>query len=153
MLWTVTRREAIGILLAHYQDVQFGLWDSRSGGDGVPIQCNVARHPSYRRIAQLLPLLRQAEPRAWRAVVATYVYPSFRRRGWCARCGAVVPPEQIGEVHRHGRKVVALQARMIRTPLYPVESADVERAIRWLDEQWGGAVYVPDELRDVAAVA
>ena len=46
-----------------------------------------------------------------------------------------------------------IQAKMVRTPLYPVEPVDVERAIRWLDEQWGGAVYVPDELRDVAAVA
>ena len=86
-------------------------------------------------------------------MVATFVYPSFRRRGWCPRFGAIVPPDRIGEVHKHGQKTVALQARMIRTPLYPVESADVEQAIRWLDKQWGGAVYVPDELRDVAAVA
>ena len=149
----MTRREAIGILLAHYADVMNGLWDDRSSGDGVPIQCAVARHPSYRRLARLLPLLRQAEPRAWRAVVATFVYPSFRRRGWCSRCDAVVPPEQIGQLHRHGRKGVALQARMIRTPLYPVEPADVERAIRWLDESWAGAVFVPDELRELVHVA
>lgn len=70
--------------------------------------------------------------------------PSLRR---------VAPPDRIGEVHKHGQKAVALQARMIRTPLYPVEQADVESALRWLDEQWGGAVYVPDELRNVAAVA
>ena len=57
----MTRREAIGILLAHYQDVMFGLRDSRSGGDGVPIMCSVARHPSYLRLAELLPLPRQAE--------------------------------------------------------------------------------------------
>jgi hypothetical protein len=151
--WRVTRREAIGILLAHYQDVMFGLRDSRSGGDGVPIMCSVARHPSYLRLAELLPLLRQAEPRAWRAVVATFVYPSFRRRAWCPRCGAVAPPDRIGQVHKHGQKAVALQARMIRTPLYPVEQAHVENALRWLNEQWGGAVYVPDELRNVAAVA
>ena len=48
---------------------------------------------------------------------------------------------------------MALVPRMIRVPLYPVEQADVERAVAWLDEQWGGAVYVPDELREVAAVA
>ena len=57
-------------------------------------------------------------------------------------------------MHKHGSRTVALQARMIRTPLYPVEPVDVERAIRWLDESCPpGAVYVPDELRDVAAVA
>ena len=109
----------------------------------MPIQCSVARHPSYRRLAGLLPLLRQAEPRAWRAVVATFVYPSYRRRGWCSRCGAIVPPEYIGQVHRHGRRAVAVQARMIRVPLYPVEQADVERAIRWLDEHWTGTVSSP----------
>lgn len=57
-------------------------------------------------------------------------------------------------MHKHGSRTVALQARMIRTPLYPVEPVDVERAIRWLDESCPPArLYVPDELRDVAAVA
>jgi hypothetical protein len=46
-------------------------------------------------------------------------------------------------VHKNGQKAVALQAKMVRTPLYPVEHDDVERAIRWLDEHWDGAVYVP----------
>ena len=56
-------------------------------------------------------------------------------------------------MHKHDSRTLALQARMIRVPLNPVEPVDVERAVRWLDESWGGAVYVPDELRDVAAVA
>ena len=42
---------------------------------------------------------------------------------------------------------------MIRVPLDPVEQVDVERAIRWLDLQWGGAVFIPDELRGVVQVA
>ena len=41
---------------------------------------------------------------------------------------------------------------MVRVPLYAVDEVDVARAVRWLDQHWGGAVFIPDELRDVAAV-
>ena len=70
----------------------------------------------------------------------------------CPRCRGVASPEHVGQLHKH-RRAVALVPRMIRVPLYPVAAVDVERAVRWLDEHWGDAVFIPDELRDVAAVA
>jgi hypothetical protein len=34
-----------------------------------------------------------------------------------------------------------------------VESGDVDRAIGWLDVNWRGGVFVPDELLPLVAVA
>jgi hypothetical protein len=42
---------------------------------------------------------------------------------------------------------------MVRVPRYPVAEADVARAVAWLEEHWAGGVFIPDELRAVAAVA
>ena len=115
--------------------------------------CSVWNSPSYRRLEALLPQLRRAEPRAWKACFALYEHPSYRRRAWCPRCHGVTSPEHVGQLHKH-RRAVALVPKMIRVPLYPVEQADVERAVSWLDVHWGsGVVVVPGELRDVAAVA
>ena len=114
--------------------------------------CSVWNSPPYRRLERLLPRLRSAEPLAWRVVHALYEQPSFRRRAWRPRCHGVTSPEHVGQLHKH-RRAVALVPRMIRVPLYPVAAVDVERAVRWLDEHWGDAVFIPDELRDVAAVA
>ena len=68
-------------------------------------------------------------------------------------CCAVASPDHIGLVHRRGRRTVPLVPRTVRVPLYQVAEVDVARAVRWLDEHWGGGVFIPDELRDVAAVA
>ena len=57
------------------------------------------------------------------------------------------------QVHRYGSRAVTLQGRMVRVPLFPVEQADMELAIRWLDQHWCGGGVHPHELRDVAAVA
>jgi hypothetical protein len=42
---------------------------------------------------------------------------------------------------------------MVRVPLYPVRSHDVDEAIGWLDDHWRGGVFVPDELLPLVAVA
>jgi hypothetical protein len=115
--------------------------------------CSVWRHPSFQQLERLLPQLRRAEPTAWRAVHALYEQPSFRRRAWCPRCGKVAPPDRVGQVHRHGHRTVPLQPRMVRVPRYPVAEADAIRAVAWLEGHWAGGVFIPDELRDVAAVA
>lgn len=141
------------VLLAHLQDTRAGLWDARSGGDGLPVMCSVWRHPSFQQLERLLPQLRRAEPTAWRAVHALYEQPSFRRRASCPRCGAVAPPGRVGQVHRHGQRAVPLQPRMVRVPRYPVAEADAIRAVAWLEGHWAGGVFIPDELRDGAAVA
>jgi hypothetical protein len=148
----VSRRERIVVLLDHYHDVQRGLWDGRADGGGVPLMCSVWNTPAYQRLEVLLRQLRRAEPRAWRAVYATYSEPSFRRRAWCSSCDGVAPPEHVGGLHTHGRTVTVLHSRMVRVPLLPVEDVDVDIAVDWLEAHWAGGVFVPTELLGVAAV-
>jgi hypothetical protein len=153
MLRVVSRREAITVMLLHLADVRHGLWDGRAEGGGTLLMCSVWNSPAYRRLEALLPQLRRDDPGAWRASYAMFEQPSFRPRAWCPRCHGVTSPEHVGQLHKH-RRAVALVPRMIRVPLFPVAEVDVERAVSWLDEHWGsGAVTLPDELRDVAAVA
>jgi hypothetical protein len=109
--------------------------------------------PAYQELERLLPLLRADAPAAHKAVVAMFVYLSFRRRAVCPRCGAVAPPHAIGQPHRHGRKTVALVPRMVRVPMFPVEDEDVEAAVAWLEAHWRGEPFIPEELQGVAAVA
>ena len=147
------RGEAIRVLLLHLADVRSGLWEAGADGGGVRLMCSVWNSPAYQRLERLLPKLRREEPRAWRALHATFEQPEFRRRAVCPRCDGVEPPDHVGRTHQHGRRVVTLAPRMVRQPLYPVERADVERGVAWLERNWAGGVFVPDELRDVAAVA
>jgi hypothetical protein len=42
---------------------------------------------------------------------------------------------------------------MVRVPLYPVEQADVDGAIGWLDDHWHGGVFLPDELLPLVTAA
>jgi hypothetical protein len=42
---------------------------------------------------------------------------------------------------------------MVRAPRYPVAEADAARAVAWLEAHWSGGVFIPDELREAAAVA
>jgi hypothetical protein len=109
---------------------------------------------AYQQIERLIPLLRIDARSYYRAVVGMYVYPRFVRRAVCPRCNAVQPPGFVGELHSHtGRKSAAFVARMVRVPLYPVEQADVDGAIGWLDDHWHGGVFVPDELLPLATAA
>ena len=95
----------------------------------------------------MLPLLSTAARPLYRAVVALYVHPPFVRRAVCPKCGAVKPPNLVGELHPHGnRKSGVFVARITRQPLYPVDERDVDDAIGWLDEHWRGGVFVPNEL-------
>ena len=133
--------------------------ESSPGKRDAPVRLPVRQLRGHRQrwlqraLERLLPQLRRAEPRAWRAVYALYEQSSFRRRAWCPRCGAVAAPDHIGLVHRHGRRTVALQPRMVRVPLYVVDDADVGQGVGWLEAHWRGEVLVPEERRDEAAVA
>jgi hypothetical protein len=116
--------------------------------------CRVWNHPSYQELERLLPLLGLDARPLYRALVGSYVYPRFVRRAVCPNCGAVKPPNLVGELHRHtGRKSAAFVPRMTRVPLYPVEQHDVDDAIGWLHDHWRGGVFVPDELMPLVAVA
>jgi hypothetical protein len=150
----VTRRERIAFLLAHYSDVLAGVRDRGLGGDHLRLMCRAWNAPSCQELERQLPLLRVEAPRFYRAVIGSFVHPRFVRRAVCPRCGAVKPPNLVGELHQHGnRKSAAFIARMVRVPLYPVEERDVDGAIGWLDEHWRGGVFVPDELLPLVAVA
>ena len=150
----VTRHERIAFLLEHLADVQAGVRDRGTGGDHIPLMWRVWNHPSYQELERLLPLLGKAARPLYRAVVGTYVYPRFVRRAVCPRCNAVKAPAFVGELQTHqGRKTAAFVPRMVRVPLYPVESGDVDRAIGWLDLNWRGGVFVPDELLPLVTAA
>jgi hypothetical protein len=150
----VTRRERIAFLLENFHDVLAGVRDRGSGGDHIPLMCRVWNHPSYQELERLLPLLGVDARPLYRAVVGTFVYPRFVRRAVCPRCGTVKPPGLVGELHAHkGRRSAAFVPRMTRVPLYPVEPADVDGAIGWLEENWRGDVYVPDELLPLVTAA
>lgn len=150
----MTRQERIQFLLEHLADVQAGVRDRGTGGDHIPLMCRSWNHPSYQELERLLVLIRSAAPRGYRAVVGMYVHPRFVRRAVCSRCGAVEPPELVGELHRHtARSGFAFVARMVRVPLYPVEQHEVDGAIGWFDEHWQGGVFVPDELLPLVTAA
>lgn len=152
----MTRRERIAFLLDHYADVLAGVRD-RGNGDSthLPLMCRVWNHPSYRELERLLPLLGADVRPLYRAVVGMYVYPRFVRRAVCVKCGTVRPSALVGELHRHPPrgKSAAFVARMVRVPLYPVEQREVDGAITWLDENWRGGVFVPDELLPLVSAA
>jgi len=149
----VTRSERIEFLLLHYQDVLAGLRDGGGDGDRLPLMCRAWNAPGYQELERLLPLLAGEAPRLHRAVVALYVHPQHRRRAVCSKCGQVVAPAAIGELHRHGRKGAPFVARMLREPLFPVDAADVPLAVAWLERHWRGDVFVPDELLPLVSVA
>ena len=116
--------------------------------------CRAWNAPSYQELERQLPLLRVDAPRFYRAVIGSFVYPRFVRRAVCPRCGAVKPPNLVGELHSHGnRKSAAFVARMVRVPLYPVEPSDVDGAVTWLEDHWRGEPYVPDELLPLVTAA
>jgi len=149
----VTRRERIAFLLEHYADVLAGLYDDRSDGQSVRLMCSSWNHPSYQELERLLPLLAARSTAAYHAVVATYKYPSFRRKAWCPRCQQAAPAERIGSLHSHGSRTVALVPRMVREPLYPVDERLLPLVLAWLDREWQGNPFVPNELLPVGAVA
>jgi hypothetical protein len=150
----VTWRERIAFLLEHFRDVLAGVRDQGSG-DAVHLRLmsRVWNHPSYQEIERLLPILSRTARPFYRAVIGVCVYPRFVRRAVCPACDRVAPPDEVGEIHRHGRKHVVLVARMVRVPLYPVERRDVDGALEWFDGHWRGGVFVPDELLPLVAVA
>ena len=76
------------------------------------------------------------------------------RRAACPKWGTVKPPNLVGELHTHqNRKSATFVARMYRVPLYPMRLCYVDDAIAWLDEQWHGGVFVPDDCYRSVAVA
>lgn len=71
----------------------------------------------------------------------------------CPRCRGVVPIWSSKNFHRHGGRNVALAPRVLRVVPLEVRAELVEQAIGWLDDNWRGGVFVPDELLPLVEAA
>jgi len=64
----------------------------------------------------------------------------------CPRCRAVLPAWHSDNFHKHGHSNVAVLARVVRVVDTRVQNARVEEAVGWLEAEWNGEPYVPDDL-------
>lgn len=148
----VPRRERIAFLLEHLEDVRAGVRDSAGSGEHIPLMCRAWNSPGYQELERLLPLLRSECPAlAWH-VTQTY-FAERRRVRVCPRCDARVDVWSSTAFHTHGRKRVALVARVVRVVPEQVRPELVAVALAWLDEHWRGGVFIPAELAPLVGVA
>jgi hypothetical protein len=139
----LTRRERIVVLLDNYSDVEAGLRDRR-GEDALhlPLMCAAWNHPSYRELDRLLGRLKDERHRVYWHLSHAYFHARLRRVKVCPRCRAVLPSWHSANFHKHGHTNVAV----VRVLDPKVLDERVEAAVTWLDEQWHGEPYVPDDL-------
>jgi len=143
----VTRRERIVVLLDNYTDVEAGLRDRR--GEDVlhlPLMCAAWNHPSYRELDRLLGRLKDERHRLYWHLSHAYFHARLRRVKVCPRCRAVMPSWHSANFHKHGHSNVAVVPKVVRVLDPNVLDERVEAAVTWLDEQWHGEPYVPDDL-------
>jgi hypothetical protein len=50
------------------------------------------------------------------------------------------------QLHKHGHSNVAVVPRVVRVLDPNVEDERVEAAVSWLEAEWNGEPYVPDDL-------
>jgi hypothetical protein len=81
----------------------------------------------------------------------TYFHAPRRQVNVCPRCKGVMPSWSSVNFHKHGHSNVAIVPRVIRVTQPGVQDKRVEEAVSWLDEQWHGEPYVPDELLPATA--
>lgn len=147
------RRERIVVLLENYVDVVEGLRDRLGSGEHLPLMCRAWRVPAqgYPELDHQLGIMRASEPSLYWHLAQTYFHSTRRRVLECPRCRAVMPTWHSANFHKHGHSNVAVVPRVIRIVRSEVRAQSVEDAIDWLETNWRGEVFVPDELR--AAVA
>jgi hypothetical protein len=148
----VTRRERIAFLLEHLEDVRAGVRDRGAGAEHIPLMCAAWNSPSYRELERLLTLLLAERPHLASHLSRTY-FATRRRMLTCPRCDGRVEVWSSVSFHRHGHTNVALVPRVLRVVPLEVRAEVVEDAIAWLEEQWHGDVFVPDELLPLVGVA
>ena len=144
---TTTRRERIVVLLEWYVDVEAqGLRDGRGDGEHLPLMSRAWNHPAYRELDRLLGRMRTYRRHLYWHLAETYFRATRRQVLQCPRCKGVMPAWHSANFHKHGHSNVAVVPRVIRVLRPEVRDAKVEQAVAWLDEQWQGEVFLPDEL-------
>ena len=148
----MSRRERLVFLLENFMEVEDGLQDNNFRGDGyLPRMCRAWNHPSYRELRRCVYNLRDAEPVPYWNLAETYFRADRRRVAWCPRCERSAPVEQVGDIHRHGQKTVALVPKMVKRVSKAVDPTKVEIAVTWIDGAFKGEPFIPDDLLPLAA--
>jgi hypothetical protein len=151
---TPTRRERIVVLLEHYVDVEAGWHDGRSS-DAVhlPLMCRPWNTPreGYPELDHQLGLMRELLPHLYWHLSETYFRSTQRQVLQCPRCRGVVPTWSDVSFHRHGHSSVAVVPRVVRIVRAGVRTPLVEDAVTWLERNWRGDPFVPDELLPAVA--
>lgn len=143
---SAARRERIELLLEWFNDVEAGMRDIVGTGEHIPLMCRAWRKPvqGYPELRFQLGQLSGREPRMYRHLAWWYFHSSKRRASVCPRCNVTMHASQ--NFHKHGRDTVAVVPRMLRVHQGWVRRTVVDEAIDWLEANWRGAVFVPDEL-------
>jgi len=159
---TKARRERIVVLLENYTDVEAGLRDRKGDAEHLPLMCKAWNHQSYRELDRLLGAMKDEQHRLYWHLAEMYFRSLKRHVLVCPKCG-VLPTWgsknfqniQVGEPHRihhkHGHSNVAVVPRVVRVVRAEVRTQSVEDAIDWLEANWRGSVFVPDELLPAVA--
>jgi hypothetical protein len=144
---TPSRRERIVVLLEWYVDVEAqGLRDGRGDGDHLPLMSRAWNHPSYRELDRLLGVMRDHRRHLYWHLSQTYFYAAKRQVLQCPRCRGVMPAWHTANFHKHGHSNVAVVPRVVRVRRPEVRDAHVDEAVTWLEQQWSGELFLPDEL-------
>jgi hypothetical protein len=146
------RAELIDFLLQHLEDVRAGVRDQGEAGEHIPLMCACWNHPSYQKLEALLVRLRHEQPRLARHLLENYFAPR-RRVLACGGCGRMWDAWATVSFHRHGRKSIAVVPRVVRRTSPELRSELVSAGIMWLEREWQGEVYLPDELLGLASAA
>jgi len=150
---TSGRRDRILVLLENYSDVESGLRDRRGDGEHLPLMCRPWNQPreGYPELDHQLGVMRSAEPTLYWHLSQTYFYATRRRVLECPRCRGVMPSWWSGNFHKHGHSNVAVVPRVVRVVRGEVRTQSVDDAVTWLERNWRGEVFVPDELLPAVA--
>lgn len=140
------RRERIALMLEWYNDVEAGMRDVLGSGDHIPLMCRAWRVPEqgYPELRYQLGQLHSLEPRLYKHLAWWYFHSTRKRASVCPRCNTVM--HHTRNFHQHGRQSVAVVPRMLRVQPAWVRQSVVDDAVDWLETNWRGAVFVPDEL-------
>ncbi len=152
----MTRQERIVVLLDNYVDVVNGLGDRKGNGEtGLPLMCRAWNFPKqgYPELERLLVQMRAKRKDLYWHMAEKYLRAATRRVLMCAnpRCEVTYPTWVKINFHKHGHRNVSLIPRVIRVVPHQVEAAQVRLAVQWLDEQWDGEPFLPDDLLPIAA--
>lgn len=151
----MTRRDRIVVLLENYLDVLNGLQDRAFRGDDfLPRMCRAWSHPSYRELERLRVVMRDSEPIVYWHIAETYFRADYRRVSVCPKCGRIAPAALIGEFCKHGKpyaKAVTRIAAIQKRTSAAVRPELVTAGVGWLDDNWRGEPFIPDDLLARAA--